>query len=508
MLQPSQAKQTRKNFYTNITALFVNIIIGLYYTPYLVEKLGLAAYGILPLALIINQYISVATGTLTSSFTRFYSIEIQKKNYNEASKVLSSSVLVAFVILLVISPLLIYIICSPNSFFNIPSQYVAAARYLFAFTLISFCLALFSSILNVTLYAINRIDLITRLNNTRQILKFLFVILFFELIDIDIYYVGLANFSAEILIFSFSWLLFIRYKPAAVRISLRLFNRPILAGILIMSIWVLIQQVGDTFIYRTDNLVINHFWGSTESGAVGAVSELASYIRVIVGVIGGLFGPLILLAYSEERHEDVQQLTLQQSLIVGAFTAIIAGIVVGLGNAILSVWIDSDFAKYSTWMMLKVIVVPFYAAGGVIAMVYRAWNRVKVPAIWTVILGVVNLVIIILIPNISSDYSSINTILAVSALLSISQCYLLNVCCFARIYPGNRRPLCLNAVKMTFVFIISWVLTWLFNTFFRSADLWSIIIIAVLVGLIMMLVTLFVFMTHNDRMVLKSIVYK
>ena len=59
--------QTRVNFYTNIVSLAVNIIIALVYTPYLVDQLGVSAYGILPLALIINQYISVATGALTSS---------------------------------------------------------------------------------------------------------------------------------------------------------------------------------------------------------------------------------------------------------------------------------------------------------------------------------------------------------------------------------------------------------------------------------------------------------
>ena len=35
--------QTRKNLYTNIANLVVNIVVGIYYTPYLVNQLGLAA---------------------------------------------------------------------------------------------------------------------------------------------------------------------------------------------------------------------------------------------------------------------------------------------------------------------------------------------------------------------------------------------------------------------------------------------------------------------------------
>ena len=57
----NKKKQTKINFYSNIIALLANVLVGIYYTPYLVNSLGLAAYGVLPLALIINQYIGVAT---------------------------------------------------------------------------------------------------------------------------------------------------------------------------------------------------------------------------------------------------------------------------------------------------------------------------------------------------------------------------------------------------------------------------------------------------------------
>lgn len=86
-------KQTKMNFYTNILALIANLLVGIYYTPYLVNSLGLAAYGILPLALIINQYISVATQTLTHAYTRFYSVALQKGDHEEASKDISTSLL-------------------------------------------------------------------------------------------------------------------------------------------------------------------------------------------------------------------------------------------------------------------------------------------------------------------------------------------------------------------------------------------------------------------------------
>lgn len=75
------------NIWSNIANLITNVIVGLYYTPYLVHQLGIAAYGVVPLALIINQYIGLVTGSLTTSFSRFYSVYLQQKNMKRLQKV-------------------------------------------------------------------------------------------------------------------------------------------------------------------------------------------------------------------------------------------------------------------------------------------------------------------------------------------------------------------------------------------------------------------------------------
>ncbi|MEI8271602.1 MAG: hypothetical protein WCG08_03190, partial [Paludibacter sp.] len=105
-----QKKQTQKNFIFNLVNLIVNFSIALFYTPYLVRSLGIVAYGIIPLALIVNQYINVITGSLTGSLTRFYSIALQKNNNTEASKYLSSSLVAISTLVLLISPVFIFIV--------------------------------------------------------------------------------------------------------------------------------------------------------------------------------------------------------------------------------------------------------------------------------------------------------------------------------------------------------------------------------------------------------------
>lgn len=59
--------------------LIANVLVGLLYTPYLVKELGVVTYGVLPIALVVNQYIIILTDSLQSSVTRFYSLEYRQR---------------------------------------------------------------------------------------------------------------------------------------------------------------------------------------------------------------------------------------------------------------------------------------------------------------------------------------------------------------------------------------------------------------------------------------------
>lgn len=98
--------QLHKNFISNILALIANVVVGILYTPYLIRSLGVAAYGILPLTLVINQYISVLTGSLSGALTRFYSIALQRNDTERASKCLSTIMGVFIISIIILFPVL------------------------------------------------------------------------------------------------------------------------------------------------------------------------------------------------------------------------------------------------------------------------------------------------------------------------------------------------------------------------------------------------------------------
>lgn len=505
----SDNRQVRKNLTFNILALVANVVVGIFYTPYLVKSLGIIAYGILPLALIVNQYVSVITGSLTSALTRFYSIALQKGDKEEASKSLSTSFLIIIVLVIIFAFPLWYLIQNIDMVFTIPEEFVTDAKLLFIYTTLSFFISLFSSVFNITLYAFNRLDLLNVVKIIRVTGKWIFVMLLFTGLDINVAYVGLSSLITELILLIFSVSVFSRFSIGKVNFSLSKFDNTVFKAIGFMGLWTMIHQLGDTAIYRIDNILVNVFWSSKESGILGAFTELGNYTFIVSSVIGSLFGPLILIAYANDRHEDVKQMTLDRSLTVGVLVAVMTGVLAGFSPTILKIWLGQEFVEYNLWLILKLLLIPFYASAGVFSFGIRAWNKVRFPALMTVLLGFVNFLFLYLIAsNASDDLSYINWMLIVGLIFGVCQSYLLSGLYFAAIYKGTWRHIIINFVKISILVLIISSISTILNPYIAVYNNTISLTFIVLFGLIILFISLKVLLNERQWLALKHLIYK
>ena len=460
-----QQKQINKNLLFNIVNLTINVIIALFYIPYLVKTLGMIAYGIIPLALIVNQYIGVITGSLTNSLTRFYSISVEQKEFDKASSYLSSSFVVITIIAVILLPIFGLFVLNVDSILNIPIEYVDHAKLLFSFTLFGFILSLYSSLINITLYAENRLDVLNLLAILRLGVKVILTLLFFENISIEVSYIGYSNFLSELLVLIVSLLYYKKTINNKVNISVSFYDKASTFGILSMAVWVVVHQLGDTALYRTDNVLVNKFWSTRESGILGALSELGNYVLLTVGVISSLFGPLILKAYSIGDHNQVKKLAVKYSLLVGILSSILVGVLIGFSKPLIGIWLGEEYKLYSDWFVLKLIVIPFYAASGVFAFVYKSWNKIRIPAIITVVIGLMNFLICTYILNIGANSEEyISYMLVASVFFILLQSYGLNAFWFANLYPEVK----INILRVGFLILLALLITCIFSYIYNK----------------------------------------
>lgn len=500
--------QIRRNFYSNIFVLVLNILVGLYYTPYLVDSLGLLAYAIVPLALIINQSIGVVSNALTVAFTRFYSVSFQKKDFIGASKNLSTSFIATFIIALAVIPIMILFILNIEKVFTIPEEYISAGRLLFTLTISGFILSMFSSLLNVIIYAQNRLDYMNIIKTIRFGGGLLFTIIFFNFIDIRVEFVGLANLSSEVVILIISTLLYLKLKGKKITIELSYFDKYILYSVIGMSCWIMIHQLGDILIYRIDTILINIFWGAENSARIGAIGEFGSYIISITSVLGGLFGPIIIIEYSNNNYKQVKNLALTQTFIVGTLAAILAGVLSGISPIFLQKWLGNEFSEYGIWLLIKLFPIPFYASAAILSLVYRAWNYVKIPAIMTVLLGLLNTAIISLIGFYSNGTEEKYIILSlfISAIFNIGQSYILSSFCVNKLCGITAKDSLSIFIKISSVLIFSCLSSYLMSYIFSINSFITLIIFVAMMGLINLILTfIFVYNKENRKTIIDII---
>jgi O-antigen/teichoic acid export membrane protein len=75
------AAQLPRNLAANIAYFLVNIVIGILLVPYFIDTLGVAAYGLIPLATSITGYVAIVVLSLNITVTRFLIVELQRENY-------------------------------------------------------------------------------------------------------------------------------------------------------------------------------------------------------------------------------------------------------------------------------------------------------------------------------------------------------------------------------------------------------------------------------------------
>ena len=68
------AAQLPRNLAANIAYFLVNIVIGILLVPYFIDTLGVAAYGLIPLATSITGYVAIVVQSLNTSVSRFLSL--------------------------------------------------------------------------------------------------------------------------------------------------------------------------------------------------------------------------------------------------------------------------------------------------------------------------------------------------------------------------------------------------------------------------------------------------
>ena len=382
------------NLVANLCQLGLTLIVGVWYVPFLVKTLGPAAYGLIPLTSMITSYMGLITLGLDSAVARFLTIAVERKDDREANLVFNvsfwSNVALATILL---GPAILLVVYA-DRVVRIPAGYETATQWLFAGTAAAFLLNQIKTPFSVSSFSRNRLELRNLASISETLTRVGLVVVLFALLAPSIEYVGagiLAGTVVSMAAVIWQW----RALTPDLFIA-RQFDWSMFRNLLSTGGWVIVSQVGVMLYLNIDLLLANWMFGPEQSGRYAAVLQVPLLLRYFAIAVGGIFAPTMFHIYARGDFNGLVLYLNRAIKFLGYVMALSIGLICGFGEPLLRLWLGPAFGDMAPLMFLMVIhlcislsLYPLYA-------VPLATNRVKVPGLVTLGVGVGNVLLALL----------------------------------------------------------------------------------------------------------------
>jgi len=495
--------QMKRNLAVYIISFILNISVGLLLVPYLIKYLGIAAYGLIPLAMIFTDYINIINVSINSAVGRFFLIEIQNNNWKKANTIFNSAFWGVLMLIVIQTPLLIYIIAQLNDIIDIPKGILIDATYLFILTFAGYLISLVSSILNTSMFAINRLDLSRKVDVVRVTTRLVIIVLLFNLRTPSLLSVGIANIIAALgaFLYSFYWN---RKLTPELHFSFKSFCFSTLKSLYSMGGWIILNQVGYLLFVKVDMLLINKLMGSQFSGEYAALIQWNILIRTLAGILSGILVPVIITFYAKKEFVKMQSYVNFSIKHISLMLIIICSIISGFSKPILLLWLGDEYV--SKFLVLIVMTLPLAFSMGTLSTlaVNKAHNKVATPGIVTLCAGLLNFIINYQL--LKSGYGYLSVALVGGSILLLKNLF------FSTMYSANVMKIpwlsFLKDIPLNFVFLVFiFTLMFAYNEYYSITTLLELIVSISISLLLIILLLYFSIINKKDKERINKIIF-
>jgi membrane protein EpsK len=378
------------NLGANLGQLGLSLLIGVWYVPFLVRQLGPAAYGLIPLSTSLTGYMALITLALNSAVSRYLTIALEKEDHSRANSIFNTSFwgsLVLTAILLAPAALAVIYL---DHLIKIPAGFSTEARWLFAGTAAAFLLNEIKTPFDVSSFCKNRFDLRNLVTISELLTRVGLVVLLFYVVQPRVSYVGFAILCGTgVSTLGAAWLW--KVLTPTLRLRVRDFDREVLRNLASTGGWVIINQVGAILYLNIDVLVANRLFGPEQSGKYAAMLQLPYLIRLLGTTVASVFSPTVLYYFARNDVDGLMVFLRRTIKCMGFMLALPIGLMCGFSEPLLRLWLGPGFSEFSPLLFLMAAHLCINVAVLPLLGLQLAANRMKTPAVVTIIMGVANL---------------------------------------------------------------------------------------------------------------------
>ena len=383
------------NMIANLMQFSLRFLLGIWFTRFLIQSLSTPVYGIIPLGWNLVNYLGLITIVLNAPTGRYLIIEISKGNIDNArlifNTVLHGVIILCFFLLLITTCISWYL---PHVL-NIPSGYITQTKYLFLSISSAFIFSTLGNPFSLATYVTNNLFLRSINEAIQQIIRVSISVIFIYLgyklggVSIGIFISAIIGFIITI----FYW----KKLTPELKIKIGFIDFSLLKEISSMGAWMFVNKIGSLLFLNSELIVVNLLYGAKMTGIYGAILLFPSTLRNVSQMLASNLTPPIMDRYVRKGSEELVLMLKKSIKYLGILIALPLGLLCGFSKPILKIWLGNNFGDYailliilSAHLAINLAILPLFP-------VQVLLKKVALPGIITLLTGIANIVLAIIL---------------------------------------------------------------------------------------------------------------
>ena len=391
---------SHRRFAVNVAAgfgsLLTSVVIGFWYTPFMIRNLGVAVYGLLPLASSITNYLTILTAAVCTTVARYITVDLARNDVDNANRHFNTFLLVDVIMAVVLFALAVGFSFFLPVFFKIPPGQEQAAKLVFLGVVASFLISIVANPFQSSMWVTNRLEIRGLIEASAVLLRAGLIVLAFRIWVPALWQVAYI-FPIVAAFAFFADVAACRVLVPSLRIRLSYVDREKLPDLWSTGQWLLLSQIGNLLFLNIDLILINILLGPVASGSYAPLLQWVVLLRTVMSLFAGTLSPPIVVRYAVRDMDGLLRLSGQAAKFLGLIVALPAGLLTGFGKPLLGTWLGQPFVHLAplTWLLL--IPTAVEASQYHLSAITIAANKISVPAMALLAFGVGNIGLAILL---------------------------------------------------------------------------------------------------------------
>mgnify|MGYP003299515526 CR=1 FL=1 len=341
----SENKRIAKNTLALYARTIMVMLVSLYVSRILLEKLGVSDYGVYSVVGSIVILFSFLDNALTQASQRFLAVSLGKSELDKMKKVFNTSISIQIIMVVIAIILLETVgVWFLNNRLSFPEERVEAANYAFQFSILTFCLNFLRTPYTASVVAYERLDFFAYASIVDALLK-LGIVFAIGMTEADrlITYAGLLSFE------SFSMLMVYKIFCNRTFTTCRynwILDRSIFRKMFTFSGWSLFGGFSNVATQNGFLFLLNMFCGVVANAAMGIANQVLTALVAFIGSFQTSFNPQIVKSFAQGEMDRVSSLINSSSKFSFALMFLPASLLIMNIELALDIWLN-NVPKYA-----------------------------------------------------------------------------------------------------------------------------------------------------------------